>query len=129
MRLLLVIHESEPVIGSIIVGSGERVFVTISATHDRPLNLRAGYASRWAIINRLRGTHARWLDLGGTEGDPGLRHYREGKVGKRGSIVAIPGEFDFAPNALAVCAVKVIVLWRELTETKALKRLITILPL
>ncbi len=129
LRLFLARHQGEPVVGSIIIGSGERVFVPFSATSDKALSLRAGYALRWAIINRLRGSNARWLDLGGAEGDSGLRHFKLGNVGKRGRVVDIPGEYDFAPNALAAAAARAIELGRGLMRTSTLKKLVVLLPI
>lgn len=128
MRLFIASHQGKPVVGSIIVGAAERVFVPFSATADEALTLRAGYALRWAIINRLRGTGARWLDLGGAEGDSGLRHYKLGNVGKRGRVVAIPGEYDYAPNALAAGAARAIMLGRDLSRSSAVKRLMLLFP-
>jgi Acetyltransferase (GNAT) domain len=129
MRLFLASHDGKPVVGSIIVGAGERVFVPFSATDEKALELRAGYALRWTIMERLRG-EARWLDLGGTEGDEGLRHYKLGNVGKRGRVVEIPGEFDFVPSVLAAGAVKVITLGKELMRSKQLQQLVmALLPI
>jgi hypothetical protein len=104
VRLFLAYHEGRPVAGSIIVGAGDRVFVAFSASDERALSLRAGYALRWWIINRLRGSSARWLDLGGTEGDAGLRSFKLGNVGKRGMVLQIAGDYDFAENALSKLA-------------------------
>jgi hypothetical protein len=129
MRLFLARYQGEPVVGSIIIGPGERVFVPFSATSDKALSLRAGYALRWAIINRLRGTNARWLDLGGAEGDSGLRHFKLGNVGKRGRVVDIPGEYDFVPNALAAAAARAIELGRDLVRIPSLKKLVAFLPI
>lgn len=129
MRLFLATHQGRPVVGSIVIGSGDRVFVPFSATSDEALGLRAGYALRWAIINRLRGTKARWLDLGGAEGDQGLKHYKLGNVGKRGRVLDIPGEYDFAPSALATGAARAIELGRDLVRTPALKKLAAFLPI
>lgn len=129
MRLFLASHQGKPVVGSVVIGSGDRVFVPFSATSDEALSLRAGYALRWAIINRLRGTKARWLDLGGAEGDQGLRHYKLGNVGKRGRVIDIPGEYDFAPSALAAGAARAIELGRDLIRTPALKKLVAFLPI
>lgn len=127
MRLFIASHQGKSVAGSIIVGAGERVFVPFSATGGKALELRAGYALRWTIMERLRGTEARWLDLGGAEGDQGQRHYKLGNVGKRGRVAEIPGEFDFASSALAAGAAKAITLGRELTRSKQLKRLVMLL--
>jgi lipid II:glycine glycyltransferase (peptidoglycan interpeptide bridge formation enzyme) len=129
MRLFLAYHARQPIVGSIIVGAGERVFVPFSATDDRALELRAGYALRWTIIERLRDTDARWLDLGGTEGDQGLKHYKLGNVGKRGRVAEIPGEFEFVPNMLAAGAVRAIMLGKELAGSKKLKRFALLLPI
>jgi Acetyltransferase (GNAT) domain len=127
MRLFIASYQGNPVAGSIIVGAGERVFVPFSVIDEKALELRAAYALRWTIMERLRGTEARWLDLGGVEGDQGRRLYKLGNVGKRGRIAEIPGEFDFAPNALAAGAVKAIMLGRELARSKQLKRLVLML--
>ena len=129
MRLFFAFHRGNPVAGSIIVGVGERVFVPFSASNDKALELRAAYALRWAIIERLRGTEARWLDLGGAEGDQGLRHYKLGNVGKRGSVNKILGEFDFAPTMLAAGAAKAVTLGRELARSSQVKRLAAFLPI
>jgi hypothetical protein len=101
VRLFLAYHEGRPVAGSIIVGAGDRVFVAFSASDECALSLRAGYALRWWVINRLRGSNARWLDLGGTEGDAGLRSFKLGNVGKRGRVLQIPGDYDFSENLLS----------------------------
>jgi hypothetical protein len=69
------------------------------------------------------------LDLGGAEGDQGLNHYKLGNVGKRGRVVEIPGEFDFAPNALAAGTAKAIMLGKELARSKQLKMLVMMLPI
>ena len=71
-----------------------------SASTAEALPLRAGYLLRWEIINRLRNTQARWLDLGGDEGDDGLRHFKTGNVGTLGRIADIPGEFDSPGHTL-----------------------------
>jgi lipid II:glycine glycyltransferase (peptidoglycan interpeptide bridge formation enzyme) len=127
MRLFIASHQGKPMAGSVIVGAGERVFVPFSAAADRAPELRAGYALRWSIMERLRGTEARWLDLGGAEGHQDQRLYKLGNVGKRGCVAEIPGEFDFAPNAIAAGAAKAIVLGRELARSKPLKRLVMLL--
>jgi hypothetical protein len=129
MRLFIASHRGKPVVGSIVIGSGERVFVPFSATSDEALALRAGYALRWAIIDRLRGSSARWLDLGGAEGDAGLRSYKMGNVGKRGRVAEIPGEFDFSPNPLSAAAARAIEIGRDLVRTPALKKIVAYLPI
>ena len=129
MRLFIASYRGNPVVGSIVIGSGERVFVPFSATSDEALALRAGYALRWAIIGRLRGSGVRWLDLGGAEGDAGLRSYKLGNVGKRGRVAEIPGEFDFSPNSLSSAAARAIEIGRGLVRTPALKKIVAYLPI
>jgi vancomycin resistance protein VanK len=102
VRLFLACHDGQPVAGSIVVGNGDLPFVAFSASDDRARALRAGYSLRWWIINRLRGSNARWLDLGGSEGDPGLRSFKLGNVGKRGRVVQIAGDYDCADNSASI---------------------------
>jgi len=116
-RLFLAFHGDQPVAGSLVAGAGERVFVPFSASNDRALALRAGYALRWSIIERLRGSQARWLDLGGAEGDPGLRSFKLGNVGKRGRVVPLLGEFDYAGSSLSSAVAAAMTLTRKLSHT------------
>jgi hypothetical protein len=121
-RLFLASHEGRPIAGSIAIGPGERVLVPFSASDDRALELRAGYALRWFLIDRLRGSGARWLDLGGAEGDDGLRHFKSGNVGKRGRVIEIPGEFDFAGGALSAAVSAGLDLARALKQASLFRR-------
>jgi hypothetical protein len=116
-RLFFACERDEPVAGSLVAGAGERVFVPFSASHDRALELRAGYALRWSIIERLRGGEARWLDLGGTEGDAGLRSFKLGNVGKRGRVVPLLGEFDYAGSSLSSAVAAAMTLTRKLSQS------------
>lgn len=104
IRMFLAKADGHPVAATIIAGPGERVFTPFSASNQDALPLRAGFALRWAIINALRGSPAKWLDLGGDEGDSGLRHFKEGNVGSRGRIVSLSGEFDYAESGLSSAA-------------------------
>jgi hypothetical protein len=101
MRMVLARLDGRAVAGSIIVGSGERVFAAYSASDACGLSARAGYALRWWIINRLRGTNAQWLDLGGDEGNEGLRSFKAGNVGKAGQVVRIAGEYEYSQSLLS----------------------------
>jgi hypothetical protein len=123
VRLFLAFHDGRPIAGSITFGAGERVLVPFSASDERALELRAGYALRWFMINRLRGPGARWLDLGGAEGDDGLRHFKSGNVGKRGRLVQLPGEFDFAGGALSAAMSAGLTFARALARTSLVRRL------
>jgi len=112
LRLFMAYENDTPLAGTILAGNGDRLFVPYSATSDRGIALRAGYALRWWVIGRLRGSHHRWLDLGGVEGDQGLRRYKEGNVGKRGCIATLPGEYDFCVSKVSAAATSAIDLMR-----------------
>src|SRR5262245_35907621 len=100
-RCFVARYGGEPVALSVVGGAGEPLQALLSATSDRALPLRAGYALRWWVLRRLRDRGARWLDLGGDEGDEGLRHFKKGCVGKRGRIVTLPGTFDWCNRPLS----------------------------
>jgi hypothetical protein len=101
VRMFLARHDGQPASALLLIGAGDRAFAVVSASNERGRLLRAGYALHWWVINALRATDVRWLDLGGTEGNTGLESFKRGLVGTRGRIVPIAGEFDFAPNALS----------------------------
>jgi len=126
-RLFMAYAGGRPVAGSILVGSGERIDVPYTASHADALPLRAGYALRWAIINRLRGSGAKWLDLGGHDGNDGLRHFKAGNVGSRGRVVAIPGEFECAGNVLSFAATRALDWAHGLSRLRPLQRIANLL--
>jgi hypothetical protein len=115
-RLFLARDRDGPVAGSLVAGAGERVFVPFSASNARALPLRAGYALRWVIIEQLRGSPAHWLDLGGAEGDAGLRSFKQGNVGKRGRVVPLMGEYDYAGSALSGAVAAAMTFTRKLSH-------------
>jgi hypothetical protein len=112
-RMFVAWHQREPVAISAVGGAGDTLHAMFGATSDSALPLRAGYALRWWILGRLRDRGARWLDLGGDEGDEGLRHYKKGCVGKRGRIVSLLGEFDWCDRPLSRLATQAIGLARD----------------
>jgi lipid II:glycine glycyltransferase (peptidoglycan interpeptide bridge formation enzyme) len=77
--------------------------------------LRAGYALQWAVLDRLRN-QVDWYDLGRSP-EEGLRQFKSGFVGKAGTIMHMPGEFDFSPNAKGR-----FVLWLIFTVREARRR-------
>jgi hypothetical protein len=122
-RLFLARDREGPVAGSLLAGAGERVFVPFSASNARALPLRAGYALRWAIIERLRGSPAHWLDLGGAEGDSGLRSFKQGNVGKRGRVVPLMGEYDHAGSTLSSAVAAAMTFTRKLSHSGPAQKL------
>jgi hypothetical protein len=117
-RLFLACAEGRPVAASMVVEAGDYAFVPYSATNSEALPLRAGYALRWEIMSRLRGSPARWLDLGGDEGDSGLRHFKAGNVGARGRIVTIPGEYECPGRPLSIAAAAALQWMHQLSRLK-----------
>jgi hypothetical protein len=116
-------HQGEPVALSAIGGAGDTLHALFSATSDGALPLRAGYSLRWWILRRLRDRGVRWLDLGGDEGDEGLRHFKKGCVGKRGRIVSLPGEFDWCDRRVSRLATQVLDLVRGAVVRYGVSRL------
>lgn len=106
VRMFLAHAGEQAVAGLLIAGSGDQVFVPFGASGPDALPLRAGYTLRWALINTLRGSGAKWLDLGGHEGDEGLRNFKTGIVGTRGCTPSIPGEFDHVTSSLSAVATR-----------------------
>jgi hypothetical protein len=115
-RMFVAYHEGRAVAATLIVGGGERVSVPFSAADEAARALRASYALRWHVIRCLRGSHARWLDLGGAESDPGLRSFKRGNVGRRGQVVTLAGEFDYAATPFGSTVSAIVTLARKLVE-------------
>lgn len=86
LRMFMASEGGMPVAATIVVGPGERIFGIYGASSNAALRLRAGYALRWSMVDTLRDSGSRWLDLGGAEGDDGLRHFKQGLIGKQGWI-------------------------------------------
>ena len=93
-RVVLASHEGAAIAGAVLAACGDTAYYMYGATEDAALPLKAGYALHWWIVNWLPALGVRWYDLGGEAGEPGLRQFKKGLVGKRGAIVATPGEFD-----------------------------------
>ncbi|WP_295317716.1 GNAT family N-acetyltransferase, partial [Roseobacter sp.] len=91
--VVMVRHEGRDTAGAIVDTSGERAVYLYGATDDRALPLKAGYALHWWIAERLCAMPGvKWYDLGGDQGDQGLRQFKKGFVGKEGVIAVMPAE-------------------------------------
>jgi hypothetical protein len=100
-ELFFVRHAGTVVAGALIFKAGDRAFYLFGATNDQALPLRAGYFLHWHIIRWLRdNTHARWYDLGGTDGFSGLHQFKKGMVGAAGVIAEVPPVANFAAYPL-----------------------------
>ncbi len=94
-EIVLVEHDGKPTAGAVIGSIGDTASYLFGATDDRALQLKAGYAMQWWIINRLsERKDVHWYDLGGEAMEPGLRQFKKGLTGKEGVIYAMPGEFE-----------------------------------
>ncbi len=100
-RLMMARKDGRPVAGAIFGLHGDTAYYLFGASADDALPLKAGYAVQWAILRALRDSGARWYDLGGEAGEEGLRQFKKGLVGKRGSIVELPSEFQWAATLRA----------------------------
>ncbi|HLY37426.1 MAG TPA: GNAT family N-acetyltransferase [Candidatus Binatia bacterium] len=93
-RVVLASHDGVSIAGAVVAACGDTAYYMYGATEDAALPLKAGYALHWWIVNWLPELGVRWYDLGGEAGEPGLRQFKKGLVGKHGAIVATPGELD-----------------------------------
>ena len=87
-------HNGEPVAGAVVAVHGDTAYYVYGASNAKALPLRAGFALQWWVLNRLSDQGVRWYDLGGTRGDRGLEQFKTGLIGRGGTIVQTPGEFD-----------------------------------
>jgi hypothetical protein len=93
MRVVLARHEGQAVAGATVGIVGDMAFYVLGATSDAALELKAGYALQWWIVRWLSAQNVRWYELGGT-GDPGIRQFKKGLIGKRGTILHMAGEYE-----------------------------------
>lgn len=103
-KVYLVLHRGEPVAGAIVARQGEAASYLFGATSEAALPLRAGYAMQWAILEDLRDSSHHWYDLGGEAGEPGLRQFKKGLVGRSGCVLQMPGEFEYRGSRMASLA-------------------------
>ncbi len=92
MRVVLVRLDGQPIAGATVGIVGDTAFYVLGATNQTALQLKAGYAMQWWIMRWLTSQNVRWYELGGT-GDPGIRQFKKGLIGKRG-VVLETGEYD-----------------------------------
>lgn len=95
-RLLVCEIDGGPVAAAVISISGDTAVYLFGAMNQRGAELDAGYVLHWQVLEWLKTTACRWYDLGGDCGDPGLRQFKSGLVGKMGRVVSMPGYFDAA---------------------------------
>jgi hypothetical protein len=81
--------------GAVVGRAGDVSAYLFGASRDEGLQLNAGYALQWWIVNWLREQGARWYDLGGGALEPRLEQFKRGLVGKAGRLHPMPREYDF----------------------------------
>lgn len=87
-------HRGQPVAGALVGHLGDTAAYLFGASADDALTLRAGYALQWHVAMDMRTQGARWYDLGGEAGEPGLRQFKKGFVGKTGAVHVLLGEHE-----------------------------------
>ena len=97
-RVALACHSGRPVAGAVVAVLGDVAYYVHGASDDAALPLSAGYALQWWILRWLSDKGVRWYDLGGEALEPGLRHFKKGLAGKRGTVLSLTGEYDRWPN-------------------------------
>lgn len=94
-RIVLAFYQGRAVVGAAIAILGDTAYYVFGGSDDASLSLKGGYALQWWIVRWLSQQNVRWYDLGGEAGDPGLRQFKKGLVGKCGAIVTTKGEHDY----------------------------------
>lgn len=93
LQIVLAFHDGLPVHGAAIRILGDTAYSVQGASVEAGLKLKAGYALQWWILRWLSAQDVRWYELGGTD-DGGVRRFKKGLIGKRGTILHMAGEFD-----------------------------------
>lgn len=112
-RLMMARKNGAPIAGAVFGLHGDTAYYLFGASSNYALPLKAGYAVQWAILDAIRGSGVRWYDLGGEAGENGLRQFKKGLVGKRGAIVELPSEFQWAASLRARLALSALSSARE----------------
>lgn len=113
-RIFLARHRGQAVAGAVVGVHGDTAYYLFGASNESALSLNAGYALHWSIVAWLRTEAAYWYDLGGEAGEQGLRQFKKGLVGKRGAIVVMNGEYEYARGLSAQFSVNAIMAVRRL---------------
>lgn len=99
--LFLAREGGRAVAGAIVVHIGDTALYHYGASSARGVELKAGYALHWSIVDWLSRRQCRWYDLGGGTRENGLVQFKKGLVGKEGAVASIPGEFTLSRDPLS----------------------------
>jgi CelD/BcsL family acetyltransferase involved in cellulose biosynthesis len=116
-RLMMARMLGRPVAGAIFGVHGDTAYYLFGASANDALPLKAGYAVQWEILRALRSSGVHWYDLGGEAGEEGLRQFKKGLVGKRGTVVELPSEFEWAGGLKSRLALSALSGARRAAET------------
>jgi len=104
MRIALAFHQGKPIAGLAFSVVGDLAYYVFGASSDKAIELNAGYVLQWHVMRWLREyANVGWYELGGP-GDPGIRQFKKGLAGKRGTLLTLR-EFHHSPGAVARVAV------------------------
>jgi lipid II:glycine glycyltransferase (peptidoglycan interpeptide bridge formation enzyme) len=92
--------------GAVVLQLGDTATYLFGATSRAGREAKAGYALHWWIARWLRGAGVRWYDLGGEAGEPGLRQFKKGLVGKNGCAHKLLGEYEAGSRPLSALAAR-----------------------
>ncbi|QIG48956.1 GNAT family N-acetyltransferase [Nordella sp. HKS 07] len=102
--VVLARENGTPVAGAVVFQIGDTAYYAVGASSDRGVDIKAGYALHWWIIDWLRGRQCHWYDLGEATPESGLWQFKKGLVGKEGTIALSPGEYTRAPDLPGILA-------------------------
>jgi hypothetical protein len=105
-RIVLASRGSKPLAGAVVLQLGDTATYLFGATSRAGREAKAGYALHWWIARWLRGAGVRWYDLGGEAGEPGLRQFKKGLVGKNGCAHKLLGEYEAGSRPLSALAAR-----------------------
>jgi lipid II:glycine glycyltransferase (peptidoglycan interpeptide bridge formation enzyme) len=100
-RFFIASKDNQPVAAAVVGLYGDIAYYLYGASNDQALRLDAGYALHWYIVNALRQYPVRWYDLGGDAIGTGLRQFKSGLVGRRGTTLQLQGEYYFCNSAVS----------------------------
>ncbi len=113
-KIYIARHEEQPVAGAVICNIGDMAHYVFGATSSNAMELRAGYALQWHIIQDISNTTpARWYDLGGEAGSSGLRQFKKGLTGRNGKILHTAGQYVYCESPLASAIASMVFLARS----------------
>ena len=112
-RIVFASRDAKPVAGAVILELGDTATYLFGATSSAGRETKAGYALHWWIARWLRGRGIRWYDLGGEAGEPGLRQFKKGLVGRTGRVHNLLGHYERGSRPVSALAATLLLGARE----------------